>query len=452
MLTALEYAFRTVLVGCMFQRVSIRYTDEALVRRRKIWWLYLFMPAKTFLLMWFSAYISFYRPGDIIFQLLYRLLDLMIFLLISLIYVWMWEGEPLHILLMFMIMDSLSSAYLVVVACVNFLEGRASIMEIQGPFHPADVFIPLLIFLLTCIVHPHMKRLAHFLGNLYLPHRKILWGVFFVFAFIQRLTTPLQYNPKDNTTRLIVAECSLLTVLLACLTLQQVMFHLRSQREEEEFLDMQMKFLRQRAVVTQYSRTQMVETRKTITRQIQELDEMLENSSSSEQGIDAKVLKGYFRELQTSAEGESHENDQQGQNGAGYRGRYCRDILTDEVLSQIADSAKAQGNSIAISLRNYDSGRIADEDLARILYCLAYEDTERKLAGKAAEDRELSLTGTDDQLIIRMSADRLQIPRSRIIAMQSVIRKNKGRLSFARREDKEETYVILPYRDCNCSM
>ena len=452
MLTALEYAFRSVLVGCMFQRVSIRYTDAALVRRRKIWWLYLFMPAKTFLLMLLSAYISFYHSGDIIFQLLYRLFDLVIFLLISLIYVWMWEGEPLHILLMFMIMDSLSSAFLVVVAFVNYLEGRASIMEIQGPFHPADVFIPLLIFLLTCIVHPHMKRLAHYLGNLYLPHRRLLWGVFFVFAFIQRLTTPLQYNPKDNTTRLIVAECSLLTVLLACITLQQVLFHLRSQREEEEFLDMQMKLLHQRAVVTQYSRTQMVETREIITRQMQELDRMLENSSSKDLGIDVDVLKGYLRELQSSAEGGSHENNQPGQSGAGYRGRYCRDILTDEVLSQIADSAKAHGNSITISLRNYDSGRIADEDLARILYCLAYGDTGKKLEGKAEGRRELSLTGTDGQLIIRMSADRLQIPRSRIIAMQSVIRKYKGELSFTRRGDKEEIYVTLPYRDYSRSL
>jgi len=175
---------------------------------------------------------------------------------------------------------------------------------------------------------------------------------------------------------------------------------------------------------------------------------MLEDSSSKDHGIDAEVLKGYLRELQSSAEGGSHENNQSGQDSAGYRGRYCRDILTDEVLSQIADSAKAHGNSITISLRNYDSGRIADEDLARILYCLAYEETGKALAG----ERELSLTGTDRQLIIRMSADRLQIPRSRIIAMQSVIRKYKGRLSFTRRGGEEEIYVTLPYRDCSRSL
>ena len=444
MLTVLEYAFRTVLIGCMFQRVSIRYTDEALVRKKKIWWLYLFMLAKTFLLMAFSAYISFYRPGDIIFQVLYRLLDLVVFLLIVVIYVWMWEGEPLHILLMFIIMDSLSSAFLVVVAFINCLEGRSNILEILGPIHPADVFIPLLIFLLTCMVHPHMKRLAHFLGNLYLPHRKLLWGVFFVFAFVQRFTTPLQYNPENNTTRIVVAQCSLLTVLLACLTLQQVLFHLRSQREEEEFLDMQIQLLRRRAVVTQYSRTRMAETRKIITCQMRELDKMLENRSSDEKEIDAEVLKGYLTELKASEEGETHENDPSGQNGAAYRGRYCRDILTDEVLSQIADSAMAHGNSITISIRNYDSGRIADEDLARILYCLAGTDTGKNTAKKAAGDRELSLTGTDGQMIIRMSADRLRIPRSRIIAMQSVIRKYKGELSFKRSKEGEEAYVILP--------
>ena len=433
------------------------------------------MLVKTFLLVACSGCISLYHSGDAFFQLLYRLFDLAIFVLIAVLYVWLWEDEPLHILLMFIIFDSLSSAMLIVTAFVNYLEGRANILEIVGPFQLADLLIPLLIFLLTCIIHPYMARLARFFGRLYLPHRKLLWGFFFVYAFIQRLSSPMQYNPENSTTRLIVAQSSLLTILIAGLMAQQVIYHLRFQREEEEFLDMQMQLLRRRAVVTQYFRSQMAETRKIITRQMQELDSMLENDSSNEQEIDSEVLKEYLRELQsseklqTSEEAEVRNSDQEAQdsnqesgdsnqeswdrdrteqNVAGYRGRYCRDILTDEVLSQIADSAEAHGNRITISLRNYDSGRITDEDLARILYCLAYTDTGKKAteerAGKEARNRELSLTGTDDQLIIRMSADRLQIPRSRVIAMQSVIRKYKGELSFTRGKGREEAYVILP--------
>jgi len=234
------------------------------------------------------------------------------------------------------------------------------------------------------------------------------------------------------------------------------MFHLRFQREEEEFLDMQMKLLRRRAVVTQYSRTRLVETRKIITRQMQELDSIMESGSSNELEIDAKVLKNYLLEIQSAEETESPDGDQKGYNIAGYRGRYCRDILTDEMLSQISDFAEANGNNITISLRNYETGRIADEDLARILYCLTYEDSGRRIlycltyidsgrrsTGKAGGERELSLTGTDGKLMIRMSADRLKIPRSRIIAMQSVIKKYKGELSFTRSEGREEAYVIL---------
>ena len=120
---------------------------------------------------------------------------------------------------------------------------------------------------------------------------------------------------------------------------------------------MQMRLLQQRAVVTQYSRTRLVETRKIITRQMQELDEMLENSSSKNSGIDAEVLKGYLQELETSAKADSLNRNQSGQNEAGYRGRYCRDILTDEVLSQISDYAEAHGNNVTISIRNYETGR-----------------------------------------------------------------------------------------------
>lgn len=439
MLTVLEYAFRAALVSCMLQRVSIICTDMALTRKKKIWWLYLFMPFKTFLLVACTGYIERFCPGNALVQNMYYILDMAILLLIMWFYVYLWEDEPLHILLIFLIMDSITVALVTVPVFINYLEGREDIAQLEGPFHPLDVLIPPLIMLLTYLIRPHMKRLARFLGSIYLPHRKVLWGVIFIYTFAERIFRFF----GGNIVPTVVIQSSVATVLIACLMAQQVLFHLRSQREEEEFLDMQMRLLHQRAVVTQYSRTQMVETREIITRQIQELDEMLENSSSNEQGLDAKVLKGYLRELQTSVEGASHENDLPGQNDTGYRGRYCRDILTDEVLSQIADSAKAQGNSIAISLRNYDSGRIADEDLARILYCLAYGDTERKLAGKAAGDRELSLTGTDGQLIIRMSADRLQIPRSRIIAMQSVIHKYKGELSLTRSEAGEEAYVIL---------
>ncbi len=450
MLTVLEYAFRAAFVSCMMQRASIIHTDMALTRKKKIWWLYFFMPAKTFFLVACSGYIERFCPENAFVQNAYYIMDMALLLLIMWIYVYLWEDEPLHILLIFLILDSISVALVIVPVFINFLEGRADIVQLEGPFHPLDVLIPPLILLLTHLIRPHMKRLARFLGNIYLPYRKILWGLLFVYVIAERGTR----FAEGDIIPPVVIQSSLMTILIAGLMVQQVLFHLRSQREEEEFLDMQMQLLRRRAVVTQYSRSQMAETRKIITRQMQELDTLLESSSSDEQGIDVEVLKGYLQELQGSAEQQTLENaevrnsDQTGQNVIGYRGRYCRDILTDEVLSQIADSAEVHGDKITISLRNYDSGRITDEDLARILYCLAYADSAKKTTedkpGEAARDRKLSLTGTDGQLIIRMSADRLQISRSRVIAMQSVIRKYKGELSFTHGEGREEAYVMLP--------
>ena len=436
MLTVLEYAFRAALVSCMLQRASIIHTDMALTRKKKIWWLYLIMPFKTFLLVACSGYIERYCPGNELVQTMYYIMDLAVLLLIMWIYVYLWEDEPLHILLLFLILDSISVALVIVPVFINYLEGRTDIAQLEGPFHPLDVLIPPLIMLLTYLIRPHMKRLARFLGSIYLPHRKILWGFLLAYVVAERM---IRFTEGDIIPPVVV-QSSIATILIACLLVQQVMFHLRFQKEEEEFLDMQMRLLQQRAVVTQYSRSQMVETRKIITRQMQELDCMLENSTSKNSGIDAEVLKGYLQELETSAKAESLNRNQSGQNEAGYRGRYCRDILTDEVLSQISDYAEAHGNNVTISIRNYETGRVTDEDLARILYCLAYAETGRTSDGEC----ELSLTGTDRELIIRMSADRLGIPRSRIIAMQSVIRKYKGKLSFTRNEEREEAYVILP--------
>ena len=426
--------------------------DMAVPRKKKIGWLYIFMPVKTFFLVACSDYINQFYPGSSFAQSMYQIIDLVVVLLIMWFYVWLWEDEPLHILLLFLITDSITVPLVLVPVGINYLEGRADITQLEGSFQLLDVFIPPLILLITHIVRPHMKRLARFIGSIHLPHRKLLWLFIFMYVFAARMFRFLE----GNSVPAVVIQSSLTTILIAGLMAQQVMFHLRFQREEEEFLDMQMKLLRRRAVVTQYSRTQLAETRKIITRQMQELDGMLENSSSKDCGIDAEVLKGYLQELQTSAEIELQNHDETGHNVAGYRGRYCRDILTDEVLSQISDFAEANGNNITIFIRNYETGRIADEDLARILYCLTYEDSGRRIlycltyidsgrrsTGKAGGERELSLTGTDGKLMIRMSADELKIPRSRIIAMQSVIKKYKGELSFTRSEGREEAYVIL---------
>ena len=452
MLTLLESAFRAAFVSCMIQRAAILFMDMAVPRKKKIGWLYIFMPAKTFFLVTCADYINQFYPGSSFAQSMYQIIDLAVVLLIMWFYVWVWEDEPLHILLLFLITDSITVPLVVVPVGINYLEGRADITQLEGPFQPLDMLIPPLILLITHIVRPHMKRLARFLGSIHLPHRQLLWFLIFMYVFAARMFRFLE----GNSVPAVVIQSSIATVLIAGLLAQQVMFHLRFQREEEEFLDMQMNLLHQRAVVTQYSRTQLAETRKIITRQMQELDSIMESGSLNELEIDAKVLKDYLLEIQSAEETESSNGDQTGYNIAGYRGRYCRDILTDEMLSQISDYAEAHGNSITISLRNYETGRIADEDLARILYCLTYEDSGRRIlycltyedsgrrsTGKAGGERELYLTVTDDQLMIRMSANRLQIPRRRIIALQSVLKKYKGELSFTRSDGREEAYVIL---------
>ena len=54
---------------------------------------------------------------------MYQLIALIVFLVIAVIYVWLWEGEPLHILLMFIIMDGITCVLVTVPMFINYLEG-----------------------------------------------------------------------------------------------------------------------------------------------------------------------------------------------------------------------------------------------------------------------------------------------------------------------------------------
>jgi len=415
----LEYSLRSLLIAFPMQWVNIHMMDMGLVRQKKIWWVYLFMLGKTFLLVLYSNVLTFAQPADEIWSILYKLLDFFIGILVIVIFIWLWEDEPLHILLIVMVAENFVLS-LMPAAWINLAEGREDIFEVSGPFHPADLLIPVSIFLVFYLLKPYLEKLMHYLGRLHLPYRKALWVVVMAFLVGARSSALLFNNTGKLAGTAVMIEICITMAAITAFLFQMIVFQYRFQREEENFLDLQIGLLRQRAVITRHTMEDMRRSRELIERQMKEL----EGESAGGSSVSKEEWEIWIQDLKQSL-------------SSGYRGRYCRDILVDETLSYIAETAQEHGDEVGITLRGYERGKIGEEDIARILFCMMSCMDEHH--GRT----DIYLTGTGGQLIISAAADDLRIPGRRISLMQQIAGKYKGEVTVTRKQGKREAGVVL---------
>ena len=441
--TMIEYALRSAVVGVGLQWTVLNMVDLGLPRRKKKWWFLVALVCKTFLLGFCSNALSAYAPDSHFWVTMYKLLDFVIGIGVNLLFIYIWEGEPLHILLIYIVSEAITMILHVVVIGINRLEGRQNVMEINGPFMAADLLIPIIIAVLFYLLRSQLKRFMHFIGNLYLPFRTLLWVVMIVQFFGTRASSLLYNNTGAKAEMVIMVDCTIQLVLLAIIVFQLVLHQIQTQRNEEMFLDMQMRLLRQRAVLTQQKRSELIENRTLIRQQMKTIEEKIGEGVR----IQPEELRSYIDEIQQTEAWK-------------YRGTYCQDILVDEVLAQSRDANQKQGRHLSILLHDYQRGNIAEEDIARLIYCLVYREentTSNKrsrrearsgYSSESAFESRLVLAGTDGQFAIRYEAPIIRYTRSRIAAMQALVRKYHGELVFTEKTDKngnKNAYVALHY-------
>lgn len=129
-------------------------------------------------------------------------------------------------------------------------------------------------------------------------------------------------------------------------------------------------------------------------------------------------------------------------------------------IAQSRDANQKQGRHLSILLHDFQRGNIAEEDIARLIYCLVYREEKMTsnnrscrearsgYSSESAFESRLVLAGTDGQLAIRYEAPILRYTRSRIAAMQALVRKYHGELVFTEKTDKngnKNAYVALHY-------
>lgn len=414
--------------------------DMTLPRQKRLWPFFLVLISKTFLLGFCSSALAAYAPDSYLWTTLYKLLDFAVGLGVYFLFVYVWEGEPLHILLIFIISEAITMVLQGVIIGINMLEGRKDKMEIIGPFMAADLLIPMISVAVFYLLKPQLKRLARFFGNLFLPFRLLLWIVVIAQFLGTRASALLYSNTGTQAVTAVMVQGSIQLILLAVILLQLVSHQFRIQRTEEMFQDMQMRLLRQRALLTQKKRSELIENRTLIKKQMLTIEKKIGEGTR----IGQEELRKYIDELQQMEAWK-------------YRGIYCQDVLVDEILAQIRDANNARGNKINIVVHGYQRGTVAEEDVARMIYCLAFPEEGRTsskkrrwndktlTSGSGARDSKLSLAGTERQLAIRYETSNMYYSRSRITAMQSMVRKYHGEIVFEGNAEQESknAYVML---------
>ena len=342
----------------------------------------------------------------------------------NILYILLWEGEMLHILLIGAAGELVACPVLLVVMLMNKLENRRQLTMIEGPFMPLDILIPIGVIAFFYLIRPLLKRVMQFLGNLRLPFRGLWWTLFIAYFLYEHLSAILYMNSLEGgASSFIVGEVALMTVLFIVLLIVFLFYNSTLQKQEEKMLSMQLRLIRQRAAVVQSGRAGADAMRTLITSQM----ERLQDETAAGRMPDADEIEDCLKQLEKIQMPE-------------YRGRYCRDVLVDEMLSQIGENAEITGSRIDILVQQYDRGTVDEEDLVRLLYCL------QETVKEPGDREELVLNASDSQFFIRMKADSFVFPRGVFAAIQRILRKYKGTIDVTNAGTRREAVIMLQKR------
>ena len=418
---ALEYALRTIIVGSGIQYMTLKLIDHVLLRQRKLWPVFLFVLSKAYILG-ISSYCSSFSNNPHLIRM-NVVLNMVLTAGVYLVFLLTWKDDTLHTLLIFIISEVLSMPALIVMLFANLLEGR-EMAELIGPVRPIDFLIPIFMLGIFFLLRPFLYRIMEFLGNLYFPHRRILWLIVLVYFLYSHIPAFIGNNIGEKTNYVIMVQFVLMCCLGVTVILLLISHFLSLQTAERERIRTQLQLLRKRAEVTHLMHTRILEGHEIITRQM----DMLQKMEEEKNAIDSTLITDCLNELQKTKVRE-------------YRGVYCSELLIDEVLSQIRQDAEQCGMNTTVHMQGFQLGRIREEDLTQLLYCLGYACIDaakgnarvRNAAshypgGSADGNLKISVMTSGSQLILQFIAPAFRISRRRMGIVRSILREYRGSL------------------------
>lgn len=313
----------------------------------------------------------------------------------------------------------------VILAMINFVEGRNSLFLSAGPFQPLDLFIPLVMYAVFLPLYFFFRDRLRKYRNKELKHRKF-WISFTVLYILLGIMS--WWNGYANK----MSQMSWVTWLLFFLMaagagtvgviswmgyMKRIEMEHRALKKQQEFLG-----LHRKAIDEQIQR--MEENQKIIDHQMKEIEKFEEKAFSGERAENyLKKLKQEYHSIKA--------------------GVYCSEWEIDAVLYYYARKASQNQIFCSFFFGNYRKGSLNYEVLSEILVLLLEESIERNLTVEA-EKRKISLTaGTVKNQVVLILETRCK-GRFQIGKLRYFLKKHQGIVKSEKNEGGFYVKVMIP--------
>lgn len=232
---------------------------------------------------------------------------------------------------------------------LNILEGRENILDMSGSFHPLDLLLPVLCYVIFKILKKRGAKVFQWIRKREVKHPG-LWGTFYVFYLLIGLLSVQGFANRD----LSIMLRSLILIVLAFLVIitflgisilqsrqRQVMQKHRFLQKQQELVLLHSKSIQRQVLQTERLQSQLDE----------QMEKILADAGSA--GFDTR-LRSYLAQLK-----EQYQMIE--------AGVYCRDWMVDAVLTYMVPRLREKGVVCELHFQNYKRKNIDPVDMAQLM-------------------------------------------------------------------------------------
>ena len=313
----------------------------------------------------------------------------------------------------------------VILAMINYAEGRESLLLSGGPFQPLDFLIPLVMYAVFLPLYFFFKDKLKENRHRGLKHRKF-WMIFAgTYIFLGIMSWWNGYvNKMSYMSWFIWLIFFLFAAGAAIAGVWSWITYMEKLEQEHRLLKRQQEFLslHKRAIDAQIQ--SMEENQKLIDSQMKEIQKMEGRALSGER------VEAYLNQLKRE-----YYNIQ--------AGVFCSEWEIDAILYYYSQKANESGITCSFFFGNYRSGSVKREYLSEILMLLLEEAIEKNLTVDK-QKRKIALSGGTVKNQMILSLETACKGKFRIWKLRFFVEKHQGMIKHKKKENEIHVKIMIP--------
>lgn len=316
----------------------------------------------------------------------------------------------------------------VVLAMVNYAEGRENLLLSGDPFEPMDLLIPLIMYAVFLPLYFLFKDKLRENRYRELKHRKFWMAFAGIYIFLGILSWWNGYaNKMSHMSWFIWLIFFLFAAGVGIAGAWSWSIYMRKIEKEHRLLKRQQEFLtlHKRAIDAQIRK--MEENQKLIDSQMREIEKMEKKALSGERAeVYLKQLKEEYYSIKA--------------------GVYCCEWEIDAVLYYYSQKAEEKDIACSFYFGNYHKGCVKYEYLSEILLLLLEESIEKNLTVEK-QNRKISLSAGTVRNQLILSLETACRGKFKIWKLRFFVEKRQGLVEYKKKENEIHVKIMIPCAD-----